>query len=87
MTFDPEKTPDFEAIFQQSSPLIRQFPGCRHVELLRELPGGNVYFTLSIWESEMHLEAYRQSELFRSTWAKTKQLFIDKPQAWSLTVC
>jgi len=30
------------------------------------------------------LEAYRQSELFKNVWSKTKPLFNDKPQAWSV---
>lgn len=41
-------------------------------------------FTLSHWESEENLEQYRQSELFKSTWAKTKVLFREKAQAWTL---
>jgi heme-degrading monooxygenase HmoA len=41
-------------------------------------------FTVSIWESEDDLNAYRNSELFENTWAKTKVLFNDKPEAWSL---
>jgi heme-degrading monooxygenase HmoA len=36
---------------------------------------------LSFWETEEALELYRSSELFRSTWAKTKLLFDEKPQA------
>jgi hypothetical protein len=32
------------------------------------------------------LEAYRSSELFEQTWAETKILFDDRPQAWSTHV-
>ena len=30
------------------------------------------------------LENYRNSALFKNVWAKTKVLFNDKPQAWSV---
>ena len=43
----------------------------------------NVYFTYSWWQGEEDLEAYRHSDLFKGVWAFTKQLFADKPQAWS----
>ena len=46
----------------------------------------NVFFTLSFWENEEALNAYRDSELFKTTWAKTKILFSDKPQAWTTEV-
>ncbi len=43
-----------------------------------------MFFTFSVWTSAEHLDAYRNSELFRTTWARTKALFAEKPQAWSL---
>ncbi len=84
MTFDPERVDDFLAIFQESAPRIRAFPGCVHLELWRELPDSNILFTYSHWEGPEALEAYRQSDLFRTTWAKTKVLFAGKPEAWSV---
>jgi heme-degrading monooxygenase HmoA len=42
--------------------------------------------TYSHWTGEEALDNYRHSELFRVTWAKTKQLFADRPEAWSLDV-
>ena len=36
------------------------------------------------WESEEDLENYRKSELFTEVWDFTKQLFNDKPEAWSV---
>ena len=60
--------------------------GCQHVELLRDAAMPTIFFTLSLWDTEGSLEAYRQSELFRTTWAKTKILFADKPTAWTMTV-
>jgi heme-degrading monooxygenase HmoA len=45
-----------------------------------------VLFTFSIWDSEAALENYRQSDLFRDTWAKTKALFAEKAEAWSMVM-
>ncbi len=84
MTFQNDKIDDFLAIFNESHPKIRAFPGCAHLELWRAQTPENVLFTYSHWENEAALENYRHSELFRTTWAKTKVLFADKPQAWSV---
>jgi heme-degrading monooxygenase HmoA len=86
LTFQEDKIEDFKQIFEQSKNLIRQRMGCLHVELLQDIAKSNVFFTLSYWENEADLEAYRHSELFITTWAKTKVLFSDKPNAWSVSV-
>lgn len=84
MTFDPARVQEFEAVFNASKEKIRAFPGCLHLELLRQQDAPNVYFTYSYWTGPDALEAYRHSELFKATWAKTKPLFVAKPEAWSL---
>ena len=86
MTFQPQRLADFTAIFDASKTQIRAFPGCHHLELLRDLNHPQVRMTRSVWESEAALTAYRQSELFRSTWAATKVLFADIPVAFSAEV-
>lgn len=84
LTFQEEKTDDFLQIFEESKESIRQFPGCRHLELWREKKDLSVFFTYSCWESEEKLNRYRESEVFRQTWSRTRALFAKKPQAWSL---
>lgn len=84
MDFAPEHTGTFEALFERQRAQIRQFPGCRHLELWRETAGSSIYFTYSHWDGLEALEAYRASTLFRETWAATKILFQGKPQAWSV---
>lgn len=86
LTFQANKTADFIEIFEASKDKIRAMSGCQHVELLRDATTTNVFFTLSLWDTEGSLEAYRQSDLFRTTWAKTKVLFSDKPAAWTTTM-
>jgi hypothetical protein len=83
LTFQSDKTDSFITIFEESKNLIRQMPGCQHLELLRDATKPEIFFTFSFWENEDALNAYRDSELFKTTWAKTKVLFADKPQAWT----
>jgi len=87
MTFREEAVPTFvEEVFEQSKARIRAFDGCQHMELLRHKARPNVLFTLSIWDEEAALEAYRASALFADTWAKTKALFSEKAEAWTLEI-
>lgn len=87
MTFREDAVKTFlEEIFESSKGRIRAFPGCQHMELLQQIGQPNVLFTLSIWDDEAALEAYRQSELFQTTWAKTKILFAEKAETWSVQV-
>ncbi len=83
MTFLPEKVEEFMGIFDSSSSSIRQFSGCHGLRLLQTKEKPFQFTTYSIWESDLALENYRNSELFTSTWAKTKVLFMDKPIAFS----
>lgn len=84
MSFDPAKVNDFVEVFRTNWTLIRGFEGCNHVELLQDELHSNIFFTYSLWQSEEHLNKYRDSELFNKVWSKTKILFNDKPQAWTV---
>jgi heme-degrading monooxygenase HmoA len=86
MTFHPEQVDRFLDIFDTSKLAIRQFPGCCGLKLLRNLQKENQLFTYSLWDTEDSLNAYRHSDLFESTWAKTKVLFSEKPLAFSTEV-
>jgi len=83
MHFRPGESEAFLDIFNASKHKIRQFEGCQHLCLYNEAGLPDVFFTVSIWTSAAYLDAYRNSELFRATWTKTKDLFADKAQAWS----
>lgn len=85
MTFQEDKVDAFTTLFQERKERIRHFEGCRHLELWQDAHSSNIFFTYSIWDSELHLDKYRFSEFFKDTWAYTKALFADKPQAWSVT--
>src|ERR1700679_2633942 len=84
MKFAPEKVAEFIELFKNTRSKIASFDGCKSLELLNDIEHSNVFFTHSTWESEQHLENYRNSELFKDTWSKTKAMFNGKPQAWSM---
>lgn len=84
LSFIPEEVQAFMGIFEESAPKIRAFPGCIEVRVMQDATVPAVYYTVSRWRGHIDLEAYRNSELFKSTWAKTKVLFREKAQAYSL---
>lgn len=85
MQFRPEATGEFLELFEQQKDQIRRFPGCLYLELLRGTDEPAIFFTLSHWTGPEALEAYRRSDLFSETWARTKALFADRAQAWTTT--
>ncbi len=85
LTFREDKVGEFLSLFEASNQHIRSFPGCRRLELLRCTQPANVFFTFSTWDSQEHLDHYRYSEFFRDTWSRTKALFAEKAEAWSVT--
>lgn len=86
LTFKKEKVETFLENFEKNKLKIRNFSGCHHLELWRDTHQPNTFFTYSYWESEEKLDAYRHSEFFKNVWSKTKILFSEKPQAWSINV-
>lgn len=85
MEFEEERIPDFLNIFALSREKIRSFPGCMHLQLLQGEGDSCVFFTYSHWQNEDYLDTYRNSELFRGVWRRTRKLFRVAPKAWSLT--
>ncbi len=83
MTFQPDHIGTFQKLFSQSQPLIQEFKGCKGVELWQDADNSQIFMTYSIWENAEALSHYRDSELFKRTWAKVKPFFADKPQAFS----
>jgi quinol monooxygenase YgiN len=84
MSFKPENIEVFKTIFETNWQKIKGFEGCSHVELLQDKNNPEIFFTYSMWQSETHLNNYRNSELFTTVWASTKILFNAKPEAWSV---
>ncbi|MCH8331285.1 MAG: antibiotic biosynthesis monooxygenase [Bacteroidetes bacterium] len=85
MTFRPNEVSAFLEIFAEIKFKISSFEGCRKLELLHDNNDPRIMITRSLWDNEASLEAYRNSELFISTWTRTKALFDDKAEAWTMT--
>ena len=83
MSFNKCEIKKFIDIFDEAQRLIRNSEGCQSLKLIQDIENENVFFTLSEWQNEIYLNKYRQSELFKSTWSKTKVLFDKPPEAWS----
>ncbi len=86
LTLQDEKCQEFEDKFSEIKTLIAEQPGCTDVKLLKAKGEQNVYFTLSEWESEELLDAYRKTPLFDEVWGVVKQWFDAKPEAWSTEI-
>ncbi|MCD6013018.1 MAG: antibiotic biosynthesis monooxygenase [Flavipsychrobacter sp.] len=86
MTFREDRIKTFTDLFGERRHTIRNFKGCMHLELWQDSKNPAIFFTYSHWESETDLDHYRFSEFFKDTWSKTKALFAEKPQAWSVVV-
>ncbi len=84
MEFREEEVSSFLANFETVKAKIRDFPGCEHLQLLRDKRDPTIFFTYSKWQTEADLEAYRNSTLFKGVWATTKPKFRSKAEAWSV---
>ncbi len=86
MTFRREEVENFRALFESNKSQIRDFPGCRHLELHQDANNPSIFCTYSHWDRQDDLDNYRKSELFGKVWPATKALFADKPMAFSNVV-
>ena len=84
MTFREDSSETFKEFTLTIKNKIKNFDGCLHLDILRDIKNPNIFFTYSHWASEEHLNKYRYSDFFKKTWDKTKQWFADKPCAWSV---
>lgn len=84
MKFKKEYIHDFKNIFSTNQTKILASKGCEHVELLQDINDPQLFFTFSLWQSEAHLNEYRNSDLFKQVWQNTKAKFETKAEAWSL---
>ena len=84
LTLSSGRIAAFLEYFHASEEAIRSFPGCTELKLFRDEQNATVYFTYSTWKSANALDAYRHSDLFRTTWEKAKTCFSGPPEAWSL---
>lgn len=84
MTIRTEEQIRFESLFENHRQLISSMPGCLGLRLLIDTDKSGVFFTISAWQSDAHLEQYRKSEIFKALWPQVKVLFDAPAEAWSL---
>ena len=84
LSLQEDKIETFLNNFEHQKNDIRNFEGCRLLELYRDKDNTNIFFTYSYWNSEEALNNYRSSDFFRAIWAETKTFFNEKPEAWSI---
>lgn len=63
---------------------MERTPGCLELRLFIDSTDPDCFVTQSRWENEESLENYRNSDLFRSVWAKVKPFFSDRAEAFTL---
>lgn len=84
MHFEKESTNDFLQFFESIKEQIESMPGMVNLRLYQDMGNPNVVFTFSTWLNEEHLNNYRNSSLFGEVWPKTKTMFAQQAEAWSL---
>jgi heme-degrading monooxygenase HmoA len=84
MHFTESSSKEFLEIFNLHKEAIRHFPGCSHLQLLKDAKDPLCYSTLSHWDKPESLENYRNSELFEGVWSRVKPLFSKRTEAFSL---
>jgi len=84
MHFTEAGVGEFLEIFRNNMNAIRDFEGCDHLELMKDIDDPLTYTTLSYWKDSDSLEKYRKSELFGGVWGTVKTLFSERSQAFTL---
>lgn len=84
LTFEPKHIEAFQRHFEAHHTAIRQSEGCQHLALWQDQADHRVFFTYSWWTNHEALENYRHSQLFKDVWQYTRELFAERPQAWTL---
>ena len=83
LSFHDKYISNFKTIFEENKQKIISQKGCSRLEMLKDIKDVNIIFTYSCWDSEDDLNNYRNSEVFKDVWSKSKILFNKKPEAWS----
>ena len=86
MHFQHHFIDEFVEIFNHKMNSIKNMNGCVSLQLYQDEGDLSIFFTISHWSSIEDLDAYRSSDLFKSTWQTIKPWFASKPEAWSLIV-
>ena len=78
-----DKLENVKLLLAEVAPKVRGMAGCTHLNILEDLYNSGHITTYSYWETEADLNAYRNSEVFKTFWAAIKPLFELPARAWS----
>lgn len=76
----------FLTLFEEHRDAISNQEGCHGLQLIQSSSDAATISTISHWENEASLNAYRKSELFGKVWPATKALFSETPTVQSHTL-
>jgi heme-degrading monooxygenase HmoA len=72
----PEKIDEFKSLYVRGSiPALRNAPGCRHVFLLENDRKKEEFFSVTVWESREHAEAFGRSDVVQTLVEAQKHTF------------
>ena len=84
MRFQPGKGQEFLRLFTAKCNEIRTQRGCLYLTLLQN--GPDDFVTISHWQAQSDLDAYRHGELFGWIWPQLKAIFREKAWAESFEI-
>ena len=81
MSFRPDAVETFKIIFETNWQRIKGFEGMQPRWIVAGWKPAHHFLRIVYGKIEVHLNAYRDSELFKGVWGATKALFSNKPEA------
>ena len=76
----------FIEIFSDHRAGIGAFEGCLELNVYQDSTAPQIIFTISRWENQHYLDAYRYSVFFKKLWSQVKPLFAARAEAHSITI-
>ena len=83
LSIQKDKLPIAKKLLEDVAPKVRNSPGCSHLRILMDLHNPARITTYSHWNTEVDLNTYRNSEIFKNFWTQIKPLFAAPAKAWS----
>ena len=75
---------DFKNYINEVRPIMADFKGCEHIEILKDKSNSNTFSIYSIWKNEKLLEHFRSSEM-SGEFNRTIEKWLEKQiQAWTV---
>lgn len=86
MTFRSDAINTFLELFEKKKQLIRDFPGCNHLELWQDLHDPSICFTCSRWETQMRWSNTGILPFLKIPGKPQNSYLLKKPRAWSVEI-